>query len=326
MILAGIDIGTNTIRLLVAETGDTAFRELYSGRSITRLGQDLDRTGVLAEDAQERTLAALAAFSEVLREYTVSAVAAVGTSALRRAANAGDFIAAVERDTGIAISVIEGAEEARLTVTGVRKALSGRTVPAGDPLDSALVVDIGGGSTELIGTRNGAAVAVSSLPLGAVYLTERLLPGDPPSRAEQDLLRDAVRRELDEWERGVLLQSRMGPQDFDVLAGTAGTITTLAAMDLGLAFYDPARINGHVFSRTFLDDIVSRLASLSLRDRRTLAGLERGREDIIYAGAVIIREIMSRCGRTELLVSDWGLREGIIFDLYARRHRDATAS
>jgi exopolyphosphatase/guanosine-5'-triphosphate,3'-diphosphate pyrophosphatase len=182
MILAGIDIGTNTIRMLVADTSETTHRELYSGRTITRLGQELDRTGMLAPEAQERSLKAIEAFSLVFKRYSVDHISAVGTSALRNAANAAEFITAVRNRTGIEVAVITGDDEARLTLLGVRRALSGGKKGEEDPLASALVIDIGGGSTELIATVQGKVETMMSIPLGAVYLTERFLKNDPRSR------------------------------------------------------------------------------------------------------------------------------------------------
>ncbi len=318
MILAGIDIGTNTIRLLVTETSDTTHRELYSGRTITRLGQELDRTGVLAPEAQERSLKALEEFSGVIGRHAVDRIAAVGTSALRNAANAEEFITAVRKRAGIEVSVITGDDEAKLTLLGVRRALSTGKQGEDDPLASALVVDIGGGSTELITTGQGTVQTMTSIPLGAVYLTERFLRNDPPLKEEMDSLRTVVRNELDAWEQETLQRRDVRPSSFATVAGTAGTVTTLAAMDQALAEYDPARINGCILTRLSLDRLVNMLSVTTLDARRTIAGLEAGREDIILAGAVVAQEIMERCGSRQMLVSDWGLREGIVFDLYEK--------
>jgi len=318
MILAGIDIGTNTIRLLVAHTSETTHRELYSGRTITRLGQELDQTGMLMPEAQERSLRAIEEFSHVIGTYPVARIAAVGTSALRNAVNAEDFITAVRNRTGIEVAVITGDDEARLTLLGVRRALSGGKRGEEDPLASALVIDIGGGSTELITTVQGKIQTMTSIPLGAVYLTERFLRNDPPLREEMDSLRRVVNKELDTWERDALHGRDVRSSSVKNVAGTAGTITTLAAMDQALTEYDPARINGYILTRSSLDRLVSRLSVSALDERRTMAGLEAGREDIILAGAVVAQEIMERCEALQMLVSDWGLREGIVFDLYEK--------
>lgn len=314
MILAGIDIGTNTLRLLIAETGpDSSFRELFSDRKITRLGQDLDRTGSIAPEATERTIAALLDFSGSIRRYGAIHSAAVGTSALRNAANSRAFVHEVKNKTGLAVSVITGDEEARLTLLGVARALPRGLMRTKDgALRTSLVIDIGGGSTELIATGAGSSPVMTSLPLGAVYMTERFLRHDPPTAGELDELRNAVRKVLDREAETVR------PDPAGVFIGTAGTITTLAAIDQGLAVYDPDRINRHVLGREFIDDIVRKLSVCTIRDRKKIRGLEEGREDIILAGAVIAQEIMIWSGHVSMIVSDGGLREGIIVDLYEK--------
>lgn len=321
MVLAGIDIGTNTLRLLIAETGPGLFREIHSERRITRLGERLDRTGILSADAQKRSIAALADFSGSIITYKAEKVSAVGTSALRNAANSEEFIARVNRRTGLGVRVITGEEEAKLTLLGVVTAL----VTAGcgaEGIDSALIVDIGGGSTEFIMTGPGGAAQSLSLPLGAVYLTERFIRHDPPIEGEAAAIRQFVREEL-ERQPGLHRDCR-GP-----LIGTAGTITTLAAIDRKLVAYSPDKINGYILNRESIDGMISMLCRSSLQERRQIAGLEQGREDIILAGGLIAQEIMHRFAFPEMLVSDWGLREGIVLDLYeklrgAGRQREGT--
>ncbi len=311
MILAGIDIGTNTLRLLIAEIDLTVYREIGSDRRITRLGQELDRTGALSSDAGERSIKALADFSAHIKRLAASRVDAVGTSALRNASNSREFITEVKRRTGIEIRVISGEEEARLTLQGVSRALQ-NTGGEKRPFSSALIIDIGGGSTEIIMSYPGRNPVVVSLPLGAVYLTERFIRHDPPSGGELKLLRRSVREELERQ------NTLLCPAPGCVLTGTAGTITTLAAMDQKLAVYDPVRINCSTLARTAIDSMVRTLGKSTLKERRGFPGLEHGREDIILAGAIVTQEIMERYGFTELLVSDWGLREGIVFDLYEK--------
>jgi exopolyphosphatase/guanosine-5'-triphosphate,3'-diphosphate pyrophosphatase len=311
MILAGIDIGTNTLRLLIAETRHGSFREIYSDRIITRLGQNLDSTGALSREAGERSIRALLDFSGNIRQYGARHTAAVGTSALRIASNAQDFISEVRQRTGLAITVITGEEEARLILLGVARSLTRgggkRSLPA-----SALVVDIGGGSTEIIVKRNSGAPMYASMPLGAVYLTERFLKTDPPAGQDIAGLRSAVREQL------TALCGEIKPDSSRVLAGTAGTVTTLAAIDQELAAYDPGRINGYVLSSGVIDGIVLKLSALTHDGRKAVRGLEQGREDIILAGAIVAQEIMRWSGAAAMLVSDWGLREGIILDLYQK--------
>jgi exopolyphosphatase/guanosine-5'-triphosphate,3'-diphosphate pyrophosphatase len=309
MILAGIDIGTNTLRLLIAETGSASLHEIHSDRRITRLGEQLDLTNQLSSLARERSLKALADFSEKIKKYTVDDIAAVGTSALRNAANSAEFIRDVYEETGLKINVISGREEARLTLLGVSRALSEMS------LESAIVIDIGGGSTEIISGGMRSQPADVSLPLGAVYLTERFIQNDPPAEEELDLLREFIRAELRNVPFGVDTAKGGG----SVLAGTAGTITTLAAIDQKLPEYLPEKINGSVLTIGSIDQIVAKLRGTPLKERGAIPGLEPGREDIILAGAVITQEIMRRFGFAELRVSDWGLREGILFDLYEQQ-------
>ena len=156
---------------------------------------------------------------------------------------------------------------------------------------------------------------MTSLPLGAVTLTERYLKNDPPTAEEMELLRRAV-RDVVEQQRRLLKTEPPG-----AFVGTAGTITTLAAMDLSMAEYDPEKINGHILTRETVNEIVRSLRTRTLEERRSLPGLERGREDIILAGAVVAQEIMELSGVTTMMVSDGGLREGIVLDLYERLTR-----
>ncbi len=296
MILAGIDIGTNTLRLLIADIDRNSFHILHSSRTITRLGEQLDRTRLLSDGARRRSCEALAQFAEEIRRFAPKAVAAVGTSALRTAANASAFIQEAGEKTGLQIRVITGEEEARLTLQGVVRSL---------PVRPALIVDIGGGSTEIISPDQQAEI---SLPLGAVYLTDRFIHHDPPLASELSVLRREVHTALQT--DGI---PRSGPGE---LIGTAGTITTLASMDQQLSHYDPDRITGHVLSRNAIDAMIQELARTTVAKRRFIPGLEQGREDIILAGAIVAEEIMDHFRSPSMVVSDWGLREGIVLDLY----------
>jgi exopolyphosphatase/guanosine-5'-triphosphate,3'-diphosphate pyrophosphatase len=312
MILAGIDIGTNSLRLLIAATGPGSFREIISDRRITRLGQDLDRRGVLSPEAEERSLHALVDFQNSIRQHGVSHTSAIGTSALRKAANSSAFIDHVRKRTGIVVRIITGEEEARLTLLGVEQSLAVPDEKHSNAPASALVIDIGGGSTEIIITHRDKNPVIASLPLGAVYLTDQFLLHDPPTVEELNSLRRAVQSQLDRY------LGAIRPPSNSIFVGTAGTITTLAAIDQGLVQYDPEKINGSVLTREFVDNIVLKLSTLTLKERKTIRGLEPGREDIILAGAVVAQEIMHRFGFPSIRVSDWGLREGIVIDLFER--------
>lgn len=313
MILAGIDIGTNTLRLLIAETDRGSLREVFSDRRITRLGQGLERSGMIDAGAAERSVNVLLDFAEAIRMHGVQHTSAIGTSALRNASNTRQFLSTVKGHTGIDIQVVSGEEEARLTLLGVRHSLkdAGRSPsPA-----ASCVIDVGGGSTEVIVARGDGDPVVASLPLGAVYLTERFLTHDPPSGNDLERMRGMVRDELDS-RLGVLQSVTPG-----LFIGTAGTVATLASINLGLEAYDPCRINGSTLTRDGIDDMILALSRLTREERKTVRGLELGREDIIIAGAVITREVMARFGRMSMLVSVWGLREGIVLALDERLNK-----
>ncbi len=312
MILAGIDIGTNTFRLLIADAGPGSFQELTSDRRITRLGQDLDRRGTLCPEAMKRSFDALGEFQKSIEKQGACCTSAIGTSALRKAENASVFIDQVRQQTGLVVRVVSGEEEARLTLLGVEQSLAGPEGSRSNALEAAIVMDIGGGSTELMVTHHGEKTVTVSLPLGAVYLTDRFIKHDPPSQEDLTGLRRFVREELEAGAR--VLQ----PARNSVCIGTAGAITTLAAIDLGLDRYDPEKINRKALTREFIDAIILKLASLKREERKRVRGLDPGREDIILAGSIIAQEIMHRFGFATLVVSDWGLREGIVIDLFDR--------
>ncbi len=264
MILAGIDIGTNTLRLLIADTGPGSFRELISDRKITRLGQDLDRYGVLSSEAMERSFKALVAFQNIIRQQGARYTAAIGTSALRRAGNSSVFVDRVRNQTGLVVRVVSGEEEARLTLLGVEQSLGAPNGMRSTALEAAFVVDIGGGSTEIIVTHPDRMPVIASLPLGAVFLTDRFIKHDPPSPEDLARLRHSVCEELDAG------AGRFQPAVNSICIGTAGTITTLAAIDQGLAHYDPAKINQSVLTREFINAVVQKLGASTLEERKKI--------------------------------------------------------
>jgi exopolyphosphatase / guanosine-5'-triphosphate,3'-diphosphate pyrophosphatase len=307
MRVAAIDLGTNTIRLLVGEAdGAGGYRPVLSAQEITRLGQGLLPTRRLQPEPMQRSLAVLRRFREMAACQGAVTVAAVGTSALREATNRSGFLDMALRETGLDVRVISGDEEARLTLLGVRNALR-------RPPDRFLMLDIGGGSTELLLAHGQDIRAAVSTGLGAVKLTEAHVKSDPPTAAELGALRDAVAARI----------ARVGARELpalgqgEILVGTAGTVTTLAAIDLSLEHYDPVRVTGHHLSRVRVAELLERLARLPLRERRQVPGLEPGRADVIVAGTIVCLGIMDGLEFTELTVSDGGLREGILLDLLA---------
>jgi exopolyphosphatase/guanosine-5'-triphosphate,3'-diphosphate pyrophosphatase len=302
--LASIDVGSNTLRLLIGEqTIPGRIRPIRLERRITRLGEHFFPSRALQPQATQRTIAALNEFVELMRQQEVSRCLAGATAVVRAATNGEAFIGAVQEQTGLHLRLLSGSEEARLSVLGV---VSGLAVEDG-PL---AVCDIGGGSTELVwapGGRDGPMECLS-VPLGVVHLTEAFLQDDPPGAEACARLAAEVRKVLGT----VAFADRIQKCSW---IGTAGTITTLAAMRLGLRHYEPDRINGVVLERSWLGELCGRLAVMSLVQRREVPGLEHGREDIILAGALVAQELMEAFGFSRCTVSDGGLLEGLFLEL-----------
>jgi len=302
--LAGIDIGTNTFRLLIAEVTGKGIKELYSGREITRLGDGVSITGLLKEDAIKRGLKALREFSNIIAGYRVDAVEAVATSAFREAKNSSDFVRRAKEETGIDLEIISEEEEAKKTFRGMKMGIE---VP-----ESSLMVDIGGGSTEFIFSKNGEPLFIRSLKLGVVYLTDIYMKSDPPSDDEKNQMHDAISKAVSSLEN---VKEQFTADT--ALVGAAGTITTIAAMVNGLARFDRAKIHNTRISLASVKEICAKLSSSVKRERaEAYPVLDSSRLDIIVPGAMILLEIMTCFGFKEIIVSDNGLREGILLDLY----------
>ena len=313
MKLASIDVGTNTARLLAAEVEEGRItREILNLREMTRLGESLSEGGLLSPAARERTARVLGGWSRLLADEGVFDVSAIATEALRRARDAEGFVTEVNERTGLGIHIISGEEEARLTLVGVRADLG-----AGGRPGWKLVIDIGGGSVEFVLTEDWNRFKAVSIPIGAVGLYERFLHSDPPTDLEMsdllDFCHDALLPLQDFLPKG-------GPVS---LIGTAGTITTLAAVDLGMDIdaYDPKRITGHALVRDTVAKLLERFIDLSEEQRMLIAGLEHGRADIIVSGTALLAAIMDRAGAGSITVCDSGLREGNLLDYFEKKAR-----
>ena len=300
---AFIDVGTNTILCLIAEIRDTGrFRVLDDLAEITRLGQGLDRTRRISPEGEQRSFAALRRYRDQCNNLGVEEIVAVGTSALRDAANSSEVRARIRAELGIDIRVISGAEEAAYSFLAVQRGLplSGHEI---------LVIDIGGGSTELIrGNENGVSRAVS-IDLGSVRLTERFLHADPVKPAEAAQMRGAIDREL-----ARLPDKEMAPAAGLTLVGIAATFTTLAAMEKKLARYAHDEVHGSVLTLPQVRRQLDRLERRSIAERRRMIGLEPQRADVIFAGASLMERIMTRYQAERVLVSDQGVRYGLLHD------------
>jgi exopolyphosphatase / guanosine-5'-triphosphate,3'-diphosphate pyrophosphatase len=297
--LAALDVGTNTVLMLVVEQmADGCLQTLADLAQITRLGRGVDATGHLDHEAAARTLDAIVEFTTRGRALGAEKILTAATAALRDAKDGAEFIAQVKRRAGIDLNIISGEDEAELSYLSTKKGLNL------DPANKVLIVDIGGGSTELIRSEPGRKLDVVSLQIGSVRLTERLIRNDPPTVREAADLRIAVDEALQTlaWE--------FRP---DVMVGIAGTVTTLCAVALGLETYDPAVVHGHRLSQAEVLRVIALLGSVPLEERKKLPGLEPGRADVIFAGAAILERIMGHFGLTEVIVSDQGVRWGLIW-------------
>jgi exopolyphosphatase / guanosine-5'-triphosphate,3'-diphosphate pyrophosphatase len=301
--LATVDLGTNTVRLLVVEPAGATWRTLEQTQRVTRLGEGQGASGRLAPEPMRRTAAAVAEFSRAARALGADRVRIVATSAVREAVNREEFVARLERESGERVEVVSGEEEARLTLKGVASGLPGLG-------GSFVLFDIGGGSTEFVLARDGAPAAAVSLRLGVVTLQEEW--GEPgPVRWDRFArLREHVERRL-----AAEVPAAIAGAAVPELVGTAGTVTTLAALDLGLRTYDPAAVHGHRLDRAAVERQLARLGALDMEARALLPCLEPGRADVIIPGIAICLAAMARLGRDTVVVSDRGLREGILCEL-----------
>jgi exopolyphosphatase / guanosine-5'-triphosphate,3'-diphosphate pyrophosphatase len=305
-IFVGIDIGTLTLRMLIARIeADGKLRELVAERRIVRLGEGLQPSRRLQPAPMARVLETIAEWLPTIERAGAREVVAVATSAVRDAVNRDEFLGEVKRRTGLAVEVVSGEEEARLSLLGIQAGL-----PAG--VDRFVALDIGGGSTEFITVAPGQAPSVVSVDEGVVRLTEECLRSDPVRPDELAVARSRIARHLD------VVEAKLGSLAGYRLVGTAGTITTLAAMDQRLAVYAPRRIHNYRLSAEAVRRILADLMARTHAQRRELVGLEAGREDLILAGTLILAETLERFGFAECLVSDYGLREGVLIDRWQK--------
>lgn len=301
--LAGIDIGTLTCRLLIADLpAGNRLNELCSERRILRLGEGVDQSKRLKQEAVDRVIHCLKDWRATIESYRVHAHVVVATSAVRDAANKQEFLNRVRSEAGFEVEILSGDEEARRTMLGIHSGLPG-------DIKDVLALDIGGGSTEFILALQGQPPVVRSIDIGVVRLSERLLNHDPPTRQEIAEARAWIQRET------TVVLAAMPRRTGLTFVGTAGTITSLAAMALQLPAYDAARIHNYRLVLNTITDLEKHLLSRSKAARIGMPGLERNREDVIAAGAIILQTVMEMLGEEECLVSDLGLREGILLDL-----------
>ena len=295
--VAAVDCGTNSLRLLVADVDGAHKADVHREMRIVRLGQGVDRTGELAPDALERTRVALVDYATTCRELGVEATRLVATSATRDARNRAEFTDLVRRALGVVPEVVSGSEEAALSFAGATAGLD----PVSGPF---LVMDIGGGSTELVlGTT--VVQASRSVDVGCVRLTERHLHTDPPTAAEVAAARADVHAAIE------LVRAVVPVERGRTAVGLAGSVTTIAALALGLPSYDAVAIHLARISADQIREVTDRLLSMTHADRERLPVLHPGRVDVIGAGGLVLRTLVDELGLSEVLVSEADILDGI---------------
>ncbi|MAK60772.1 MAG: exopolyphosphatase [Ponticaulis sp.] len=318
-VYAAIDLGTNNCRLLVAEAAGKRFRVVDSYSQIVRLGEGLAASGELSDDAMARTIDALKAIREKLRDHNVKRIRCVATQACRAAANGKDFIARVQAETGLSFKIISPKEEARLAVAGALDLLN-------QEKKVALVIDIGGGSTELCWVDVGTAkkrglknclertpmLAWASFPLGVVTLSEQF-----PERADADWypeMLEFARAELQKFKKGLDFTESFERNEGHLI-GTSGTVTSLCAVHLDLDRYVRSIVDGSLFLREDAMAARHRLSSLTREERSQIGCIGDGRSDLVLAGCAILEAVWDLWPCHDMRVADRGLREGLLMSL-----------
>ncbi len=294
---AVLDIGTQTFRMAGAEIRGSCISLLFSKRENVRLGEAMKQSGGISQEALRRAASALESFQKILKEYSISRVRAVGTAALRQAVNAGTFLDWA-RSLGFSVEIIHWQEEARLAAKGAAGAL-------GMLETSWAMVDVGGGSSEIVFCNRDDVVSAVSLEAGAVSLLDMMPAG---RSCDVKLLSETARRLVSEG----LKKDFLHLGGLKQAVGTGGTATTAAAVETGLYVYDPRLVRGRIISRSALKQLLYRMCALDLEERRKVKGLEPERADIFPAGIAILAEIVSYLRLGEITISDGGLLSGLL--------------
>ena len=309
-LLASIDIGTNTFRLLIAEvifdstTNYYSINEIHSERVITRLGDGLSDNGMLREKSMLDSIETLLNFSNLISKHNVCRTSAIATSALRKAGNSQDFLKQAKEVAGLDISIISGEQEAKITASGMLLDIQIQ--------GPALLLDIGGGSTELILRGAETPEVIQSLNLGVVYMADKYMKNDPPSENMLSSMGYEITMQISMLQ-GIFENLRPLETSF---IGTAGTVTALAAISLGLPDFEYDRIHKYKLCIDNVKKIYSRISVISSFERARLIPFDPARLDIIVPGTLILLKLMESFGFNEITVSNYGLREGILIELY----------
>lgn len=298
-----IDIGSNSIKFFVGElAADRTITTVLDTNDIARLGEGLDKTGLISPEAMERNVAAVAAFRAKAEELGADQVVAVGTMALRNAKNSGEFVEKVKAACGVEVQIIPGEEEARLSYLAI---LSGLPLQGGD----LVVFDTGGGSTEFIFGHGTEVTKRFSVNLGAVRITENYLKSDPVTPDEVEAALAQIDKEF----------AQAGVEGSPAqLVGMGGTVTSMGAVKHKMAKYDPDVIQGSALTRGDIRAQIDEYSAKTIEERRSITGLQPKRADVILAGACILDVITRRLGVDQLTISDRGLRHGLAYDLFQK--------
>ncbi|HAE61589.1 MAG TPA: Ppx/GppA family phosphatase [Eubacteriaceae bacterium] len=296
MKIAAVDIGTNSMRLMIAKIEDEKIVHKEKYLFFTRMGEGMDKSKTIPEEVIERNINSLKEIKGICDDREVDKIIAYGTSALRDAENKSEFINRAMDKSGIKVEVISGEEEAYYGYLGVSRSLD---------LQDFMIMDVGGGSTEFIRIENGEKKYLKSLNIGSVRLNERFSLKDPPDKKQLDELM----KHLDE-----IFDENFGDENVDAsLVGIGGTATALSAINLGLDSYDPDKIDGSVIAYDDVEKIFEDLSQMRLDERLAVKGLEPKRADIIVAGAAIIKRYMERDKIREIIISDSDNLEGSVY-------------
>ncbi|HOP85870.1 MAG TPA: Ppx/GppA phosphatase family protein [Syntrophorhabdaceae bacterium] len=295
---ASIDIGTNTVLMLIARVNDKkTLKEILDVSTITRLGEGLKNTGYLQQHAMDRTFVALERYLNITKKHGVDKILCVGTSALREAENSDVFLKRVQKDLGLKIRIISEKEEAYYTYLSV---IYDQKINC----DECVIVDIGGGSTEIIRANKLDFIDFISIPIGAVKLTETFIKHDPPLKTEIINMRRYIKENLNVLFNG----------DRCTFVGTGGTITNVASIKKGLTAYKKEYIHGMAITDRDIDGVIQFIMPLNAHERKNIPGLEAEREDIILQGIILLKEIMEYFSFNRIIVSANGVRFGVLFE------------
>lgn len=297
---ASIDIGTNTVLLMIVDITDR-MKEICDTAVITRLGEGIHNTGVLSSEAINRTLNVLMNYKAIAARYEVKDILCFGTAALREAKNRDAFLEIARKKLSLDIKVLSEYEEALYTYISVYHNISGKK-------EDAIILDIGGGSTEIIYGNQENFIDYISLPVGSVKLTEMFIKNDPPENNEIRLLREYI--------ASILIRIPF-KKNIHSVVGTAGTITTLGSITKGLREWSKKEIHGLRLTNKDIDELLQYLLKKTTRERSALPGMEKGREDIVTQGIILLQDLMKYFGAEELIIDANGVRHGVLCEKMA---------